>query len=101
MQFNSFHLNASTLNQEFTGKFLTLLEFRVLPSDMIMNKTMKILHFYAGTANMLVMNRVDQASLEFFKIISVLCDIQMRTIWFDRNYYSKIEIPGLFLCCNQ
>jgi len=51
LQFSSFHLNASTLNQENTGKFITLLEFPVLPSHIIMNKTMKILHFYHRTEN--------------------------------------------------
>jgi len=29
------------------------------------------------------------------------CDTQMGTISFDRNCYRKIEIPRLFLCCNQ
>jgi len=45
MEFNSFHINSSILNKENTGKFLTSLESPVSPTDIIMNKIMKILHF--------------------------------------------------------
>jgi len=67
---------------------------------MIMNKTMKILR-YDRTENMLALNRVDQANLKKIIIISVYYHTQIWTISFDRNCYRTIEIPRLFLCCNQ